>query len=153
MLNTSKKKTLLLKLIKVTILIKNKVMTQEQKDLLLKDICARLPYKVKASFYDKEEECETWDQIDGIIIDGCVDIGLYSLSIECIKLYLFPLSSMTEEQKEEYCQLQQKIIYNSKGVVNEDITEYINWCYKKHLDINGLIPKGLAIDATGLNIY
>ena len=63
------------------------------------------------------------------------------------------MSSMTEEEKEEYCQLQQRIIYNSKGVVNEDVTKYINYCYKKHLDINNLIPIGLAIDATGLNIY
>ena len=60
---------------------------------------------------------------------------------------------MTDEQMEEYCQLQQKIIYNSKGPVNKDIIEYINWCYKNHLDINDLIPMGLAIDATGLNIY
>ena len=112
-------------------------MIQENKELLFRDLCGRLPYKVKASYYGAEEEREIWDEIEGIIIDGCVDIGVYSLPIERIKLYLFPLSSMTEEQKEEYCQLQQKIIYNSKGVVNEDITEYIKWCYKKHLDING----------------
>ena len=56
------------------------------------------------------------------------------------------MSSMTEEEKEEYCQLQQR-------VVNEDVTKCINYCYKKHLDINNLIPIGLAIDATGLNIY
>ena len=62
-------------------------------------------------------------------------------------------SYFSEEEKEEYCQLQQRIIYNSKGIVNEDITEYINWCYENHLDINGLIPKGLSLDATGLNIY
>ena len=73
--------------------------------------------------------------------------------IDEIKPYLFPMSSMTDAQKEEYCQLQQRVIYNSKGVVNEDITKYINWCYKKHLEINNLIPMGLAIDATGLNIY
>ena len=77
--------------------------------------------------------------------------GVFSINV--IKLYLFPLSSMTEEEKEEYCQLQQRVIYNSKGVVNEDVTKYINWCYEKHLDINNLIPMGLAIDATGLNIY
>jgi hypothetical protein len=128
-------------------------MIQENKELLLKDLSARLPYKVKASYYGAEEEREIWDEIEGITLDGYVDIGQYSLPIESVKPYLFPFSSLTEEQKEEYCQLQQKIIYNSKGVVNEDITEYINWCYKKHLDINGLIPKGLAIDATGLNIY
>ena len=56
------------------------------------------------------------------------------------------MSSMTDKEKEEYCQLQQK-------VVNEDVTKYINYCYKKHLDINNLIHMGLAIDATGLNIY
>jgi hypothetical protein len=128
-------------------------MIQENKELLLKDLSARLPYKVKASYYGAEEEREIWDEIEGITLDGYVDIGQYSLPIESVKPYLFPFSSLTEEQKEEYCQLQQKIIYNSKGVVNEDITEYINWCYKKHLDINGLILKGLAIDATGLNIY
>lgn len=60
---------------------------------------------------------------------------------------------MTEEQKEEYCQLQQKIIYNSYGLVNVDVINYINWCYKNHIDINGLIPMDLAIDATGKNIY
>ena len=63
------------------------------------------------------------------------------------------MSSMTDAEKEEYCQLQQRVIYNSKGPVNEDVTKYINWCYKKHLDINNLIPIGLAIDATGLDIY
>lgn len=73
--------------------------------------------------------------------------------IESLKPYLFPLSSMTEEQKEEYCSLQQKVIYNNKGLVNSDVMEYVNWCYKNHIDINNLIPIGLAIDATGLNIY
>ena len=33
------------------------------------------------------------------------------------------------------------------------VVEFINWCYKNHFDINGLIPMGLAIDATGKNIY
>lgn len=79
--------------------------------------------------------------------------AFYYNKIKDIKPYLFPLSSMTEEEKEEYCQLQQRVIYNSKGVINEDVTKYINWCYKKHLDINNLIPMELAIDATGLNIY
>lgn len=128
-------------------------MTQENKELLLRDLCARFPYGIKASYYAAEEERETWDEIECITLDGCVDIGQYGLPIERIKPYLFPLSSMTDEEKEEYCQLQQRIIYNSKGVVNEDVTKYINFCYKKHLDINNLIPIGLAFDATNLNIY
>ena len=128
-------------------------MTQENKELLLRDLCARFPYGIKASYYAAEEERETWDEIECITLDGCVDISQYGLPIERIKPYLFPLSSMTDEEKEEYCQLQQRIIYDSKGIVNEDVTKYINFCYKKHLDINNLIPIGLAFDATNLNIY
>jgi hypothetical protein len=75
------------------------------------------------------------------------------VEIEEVRPYLFPISSMTEEQKEEYCQLQQKIIYNSKGIVNVDVMNYTIWCYKNHIDINGLIPMGLAMDATNKNIY
>ena len=128
-------------------------MTQEDKELIFKELCARLPYHVK---------CKIWLK-DGTTEEGLLDLqhnygnvlqdAFYYNKIKDIKPYLFPLSSMTEEEKEEYCQLQQRVIYNSKGVINEDVTKYINWCYKKHLDINNLIPIGLAIDATGLNIY
>ena len=128
-------------------------MTQEDKELIFKDLCARLPYHVK---------CKIWLK-DGTTEEGLLDLqhnysdvlqdAFYYNKIKDIKPYLFPLSSMTEEEKEEYCQLQQRVIYNSKGVINEDVTKYINWCYKKHLDINNLIPMELAIDATGLNIY
>lgn len=127
-------------------------MTQEDKELLLKDLTARLPYGVKI-------ELTWWVMGEGVGINTtlgpeCIEELLNAKDGNTeIKPYLFPLSSMTEEEKEEYCQLQQKIIYNNKGVVNEDVTKYINYCYKKHLDINNLIPMGLAIDAAGLNIY
>ena len=128
-------------------------MTQENKELLLIDICARLPYHPRVRVWLK----------DGTTEEGALDLehnygdvlidAFYYDKIVKIKPYLRPMSSMTEEEKEEYCQLQQRIIYNSKGVVNEDVTKYINYCYKKHLDINNLIPMELAIDATNLNIY
>ena len=128
-------------------------MTQEDKELIFNELCARLPYHVK---------CKIWLK-DGTTEEGLLDLqhnygnvlqdAFYYNKIKDIKPYLFPLSSMTEEEKEEYCQLQQRVIYNSKGVINEDVTKYINWCYKKHLDINNLIPMELAIDATNLNIY
>ena len=129
-------------------------MTKEQEDLLWKDLCTRLPYKVK---FKVKYQDDTWRlfviyKYGKIYVIGA---GGYPIEVnftDC-QPYLFPLSSMTEEEKEEYCQLQQRVIYNSKGVVNEDVIKYINWCYKKHLDINNLIPMGLAIDATGLNIY
>ena len=131
-------------------------MTQEHKELLLKDLCARLPYGVKFMF---NKNIYTTKGLDLIVTDegyweyavNAKDIA--PIEIDFIKPYLFPLSSMTEEEKEEYCQLQQRVIYNSKGVVNEDVKNYINYCYKKHLDINNLIQMELAIDATGLNIY
>ena len=135
-------------------------MTQENKELVLKDLCARLPDKVIVDY-----AYNAFDVRKGNYVkhgSKCI-LNCYLLDVfisprqnekgEYIKPYLFPLSSMTNEEKEEYCQLQQRIIYNSKGAVNEDVTKYINWCYKKHLDINNLIPMGLAIDAIGLNIY
>ena len=86
-----------------------------------------------------------------------------------IRPYLFPFSSMTKGQKEE---LNKKfnvrflgntlcsIHYHSEGYWDTDLELdlqdwlwFINWCYKNHFDIYGLIPMGLAIDATGLNIY
>lgn len=141
-------------------------MTQEDKELLLKDLCARLPYGVKAYI-------KNWSKLDrkyyeGVYTVESIDPSLNNIfadsersSVEVIvgyddyeiKPYLFPLSSMTEEQKEEYCSLQQKVIYNNKGLVNSDVMEYVNWCYKNHIDINNLIPMGLAIDATNLNVY
>ena len=135
-------------------------MTQEDKELLLKDLCARLPYGIKASYYGVEEERETWDVIEGITLDGYVDIGQYSLPIEGIKPYLFPLSSMTEEQYNEffsYChniemaEVKASGDYLKAAYIGDD-AKY-SWLNKNHFDYRELIEKGLAIDATGLNIY
>lgn len=131
-------------------------MEENSKQLLLKDLCARLPYGVK---FMCNKNIYTTKGLDLIVTDegdweyAVTAKGTAPIEIDFIKPYLLPLSSMTEEEKEEYCQLQQRVIYNSKGVINEDVTKYINWCYKKHLDINNLIPMELAIDATNLNIY
>ena len=125
-------------------------MTREDKELLLKDLSYRIPYGVIVNVNGiSNAKLITVSWYGEVGVDDSTN--LYSLSE--VKPYLFPLSSMTDEEKEEYCQLQQRIIYNYKGVVNEDVTKYINWCYKKHLDINNLIPMGLAINATNLNIY
>lgn len=131
-------------------------MTQDARDLLLQDLCARLPYKVIAKYYDPEDECETWDEIEGIESSGHVEIGQYVLPIENVKPYLLPLSSMTEEQKKE---LNYKLIELGFQVLNDEISHIetvkfeIDYYLKNHLDYRGLIPKGLAIDATNLNIF
>ena len=146
-------------------------MTQEDKELLLKDLCARLPYGIKASYYGAEEERETWDEIEGVTLDGYVDIGQYSLPIECIKPYLFPLSSITEEMLEElnangFFKYRDTIVnvshIESKNGISKEIYTYIDiesisflteYFHSHHIDYRGLIEKGLAIDATNLNIY
>lgn len=146
-------------------------MTKEDKELLFKDLCARLPYKVMAKYYDPEDECETWDEIEGVESSGHVEIGQYVLPIEAIKSYLLPLSSMTEEQAKEM----QEIVGSPKVVcimrktgglelwldsIDTDPTIWLDiifevqdWLNKNHFDYRGLIEKGLAIDATGKNIY
>ena len=132
-------------------------MTQEQKDLLLKDLCARLPYKVKVqdTYYKSLEPNPIWLlDLHAQKVRLFADEGYQS--IEYIKPYLFPLSSMTEEQKEEFntqsLKLQLQVI--DEEIMYEKATEFeVDFYNKHHLDWRGLIPMGLAIDATNLNIY
>ena len=134
-------------------------MAQEQKDLLLQDLSSRLPYgvKVKIKYYDN-----AW-KLQSIYTDGTTyatrDIG-YPIEtyFEDCKPYLFPISSMTEEQEKEYrkvCELDTKILENHPmdGSPFPAMYNSQDWLDAHHFDYRGLIPMGLAIDATGLNIY
>jgi hypothetical protein len=131
-------------------------MTQEEKNLLLQDICARLPYGVKCQCYDgriiasltgvKSETELYFHEFDWKEDDGIVEI-------EFCKPYLFPISSMTEEQcKELYDISEIRITFTPDRMIGV-YKNTIEWFLKNHIDYNGLIEKGLAIDATNLNIY
>ena len=117
-------------------------MTQENKELLLKDLCARLPYGVKIKLI-------RWDIDEGIYINTTLEPDDIErlLNVEEgdteIKPYLFPLSSITKKTLEE---LSAYIDIKNAYVA----VEFFN---SHHIDYRGLIEKGLAIDATGLNIY
>lgn len=131
-------------------------MTQENKELLLKDICARLPYGVKAQVYNHWRD-EVQDET--ITIENLHQL-IETFSIGDIKPYLFPLSSMTEEQKREYNKWKHYVPtyhYEYGDIVEEvelfDSPESFEYLIENHFDYRGLIEKGLAIDATGLNIY
>lgn len=130
-------------------------MTNEDKELLLRDLCARSPYGVKI-YLEDAPNATLVGVVNGGIIPHCNKYDYtYNLpwNIEYVKPYLFPLSSMTVEQKFEFHSLQ---VENSKGGSYSTINEcsiIIDWCNKNHFDYRGLIPMGLAIDATGLNIY
>lgn len=76
-------------------------MTQEEKDLLLKDLCARLPYGVKVSYYDLDEEILKCDTLEGVE-RSFVTVDGFQWEITDIKPYLFPLLSMTKEQKKVF---------------------------------------------------
>ena len=147
-------------------------MTQEDKELLKKDLCARLPYGVKMNHIaDDEHSPKTLIGVakDMITLEG---LGGYEcVDVEDYKPYLFPLSSMTEEQFVEL-KVFADLIYESdtlelvewndnyktlefwlEEVPSYCVIKVFDWLNKNHFDYRGLIEKGLAIDATGLNIY
>jgi hypothetical protein len=130
-------------------------MTQNEKDILLKDLCARVPYGVKF----KHEGRRTIGKILSIAPKYTYTSVVYfddainhpkECDMDDIKPYLFPLSSMTEEQKREYHELVGGFFGASVLISIEDLTDFFN---KNHIDYRGLIPMELANDATGLNIY
>lgn len=117
-------------------------MTQNEKDLLMKDLCARLPYGVWIERKLKSCKFGAKCMLNAHDIDA-IERGQYDF----YKPYLFPLSSMSEEQNLEY-------LHTCRGG-NADVPtlESFEWLNKNHFDYRGLIPTGLAIDATGKNIY
>ena len=121
-------------------------MKQEDKDLLLKDLCGRLPYGVIVAEFD--EDCRrTSIALPLVRLEN--NFSFYGN----LKPYLFPLSSMTEEQRNEYGSLHSIIFSCFEDGLAEAIAKLQDWLNKNHFDYRGLIEKGLAIDATGLNIY
>ena len=147
-------------------------MTQNEKDLLLKDLCTRLPYGVKVKFRAnevieiKEKFIYNVDGEYSYITNGksylTLDIikMLSNNYLDEIKPYLFPLSSMTEEQKQEYTYIVNYISSDDtenwkegEFIYVEQFTQLMHFYHINHLDYMGLIPMGLANDATGLNIY
>ena len=141
------------------------IITQEHKEFLFKDICARLPYNVicQVEFKENGKYNSKVMLLSGIFTDEAYFTtkggSIYSNEY---KPYLFPFSSMTEEQK-KYINDRWNINENFDFEIDPnwgkyfvdlgDVVDYINWLNKNHFDYRGLIDKGLAIDATGLNVY
>ena len=137
-------------------------MEKISKEILVKDLCARLPYGVKYNFGGHSGCDYTMSKVGLSAVDD-------NFPIEDVKPYLFPLSSMTEEMIEEFNNLfNGSFQYFNQGVIsasriwdrNEAVfvgelecSRLIDWFNAHHIDYRGFIKKGLAIDATGLNIY
>ena len=140
-------------------------MNQEDKELLLKDLCARLPYHIRLKVWLK----------DGTTEEGVLDLehnygdilrdAFYYNEIIDIKPFLRPMSSMTEEEKEELSHLLPKdwsveidklnnFYFDMSPSIFMEIDVFLNiidWLNKKMFDYRGLIEKGLAIAVTEEN--
>ena len=147
-------------------------MTQEDKVLLFRDLCARIPYNVKC--YNSKYRPDLAEEIICITVNynhPCVQLGTYLYKLEQVKPYLFPLSSMTEEQEKEIQEIIGNpdyacIIRKTDGLelwlnfIDTDPTIWLDAIFevqdylnKNYFDYRNLINKNLAIDCTNLNIY
>ena len=135
-------------------------MTQEEKQLLIQDLCARLPYKVKIqrdNCYDSNRK-----EIGVLTAEHLADDKKRNI-IERLnfKPYLRPMSSMTEEEEQELCNFDdyesiswvdsEEICFKNITISFDLYTRIIDWLNAHHFDYRGLVPKGLAIAVTKEN--
>ena len=123
-------------------------MKQEDKKLELRYLSMALPYRVKVCLYERETCILTG--IDGYEV--YLDVDSDSFRIESIKPYLRPMSSMTEDEINEFILISDTVLWlgNKRSTCMLSI-EQINWLSAHHFDFLGLIPKGLAIEVTEEN--
>ena len=123
-------------------------MIQGDRELLFKDICSRILYKVHCRIYNLDGST----RIEDDIVYFCTEENVVTYNAkpgECFMLYqakpyLRPMYSMTDEERSERIGL----LWELEGHINEDVTyKYQDWLNAHHLDYRGLIPKGLALEA------
>jgi len=122
-------------------------MNEQDKDLLLTDLCARLPYGVKCQFED------TMRITDGES-DLFYDYVLYPRHFELfinhanfyIKPYLRSMSSMTIGEREYLAENGMNHYITANGIIVSDIN-FFDWLNAHHFDFRGLIEKELALKA------
>ena len=144
-------------------------MTKEDKQLLLQELCARLPYGVQCEgLYEEEADYSTpYNHTEKSIglaegvehigfDDGEVYVTIEGIPCELatVKLYLRPMSSMTEKEKkkfDDFCVIDEEAWKGNglQGFINQSkiMSNGVKYLISRHLDYNGLIDKGLAIEA------
>ena len=131
-------------------------MNKEDKELLLRDLCTRLPYNVMCQVEFKEDGKYNSKVmlLSGIFTDEAYFTtkggSIYSNEY---KPYLFPLSSMTEEEQRTLDSMCNGVEMVSRLSGLKMFDKAFNWLNENHFDYRGLIEKGLAIDATSKKIY
>ena len=123
-------------------------MTKEDKNLLLRDLCARLPYGVKIKYHYKRENnvIDEVRELDFSDVETLKYNNEYPQDCWCEiswKPYLRPLSSMTEEEKKTL----NNILEYQYCSDDSCMCESTDWLNSHHFDYRGLIEKGLALPA------
>lgn len=119
-------------------------MTHDDKELLLQDLSARLPYGVLCNIglkYPFQLQRIFVDRLDGILLDFYEDGDDYQVYLSEVKPYLRSMSSMTDEERQEY-----GLVLCDELSINQ-----FDWLNAHHFDYRGLIPKDLAIEVTSEN--
>lgn len=134
-------------------------MKQEDKKLLLKDICSRLPYGVMCDFAynpgnpQKLLYVTPYDEKEQIHLDakeykfGNGSYGPSDFDIEEVKPYLRPMSSMTPDERKEYDKLIANCLYDAEAYFFDNYDRLYDLLLSHHFDFRGLIPMGLALEA------
>lgn len=120
-------------------------MTEEEKQLLLKDLCSRLPYELWVK-YDNNDYIATGyghGRVSLLTSMFSSAVGPCPLIVD-VKPYLRPMSSMTEEEVKEYKQFLEDIEGYAYSI---DCVQQIDWLNAHHFDYRGLIEKGLALES------
>lgn len=135
-------------------------MNREEKYLVIDDISGRIPHGVvfKTDWGNKTLKGIQYDYVNTLLYFGVCNSTnkVIETYVSEVKPYLFPISSMSDKQKKE---LEDTLIRLNLEALSDEIsseviaTYEIDFYNKNHIDYRGLIPKGLALDATGLNIY
>lgn len=121
-------------------------MTHDDKELLLQDLSARLPYGVLCNIglkYPLQLQRIFVDRLGGILLDFYEDGDNYQVYLSEVKPYLRPMYPMTEEEADEFAEFD---IYADGEYIIPNY-QAIDWLNKHHFDYRGLIEKGLAIKA------
>lgn len=123
-------------------------MTREDKQLLLKDLCMRIPYRtfvcLNPGAYNKPETC-ILTGVDGEQVYLNVDSDPFR--IDHIKPYLRPMSSMTKDERLVYEQRHHDVGRSVDVIDADEVVSHIDWLNAHHFDYRGLIEKGLALEA------